>query len=231
MELPQTRWSVVRAAAATPSPRAQAALGELCEAYWYPLYAFVRRCGHGPDEALDLTQSFFVRLLEKREFGAADPDRGRFRTFLLRGVRYFLANEREREGALRRGGGVTKLSLDASSADARYALEPADETTPERLFDRAWARSLVDGVLEELAEEYRERGKAELFELLRPTLTDAGPPRAELAARLDATENAVKVAVHRLRARFRERLRGAIADTVDGRADVEDEIRYLLEAL
>ena len=226
-----TRWSVVRNAGRA-SASSSAALSELCEAYWYPLYAFVRRSGHGADEARDLTQGFFARLLEKREFEGADPERGRFRTFLLNGMKFHLANEREKARALKRGGGRAPLSIDHGQADSRYGLEATDELTPERLFERAWALALVDRVLDALGEEYAARGKGALFDALRSTLTGgAGESRAELAERLDTTENALKVAIHRLRARFGERLRGEIADTVADEADIEDELRHLFDVL
>lgn len=231
-----TRWSLVqRAGRPEPGGEARVALEELCEAYWYPLYAYVRRSGRDVEEARDLTQSFFVRLLEKREFSGADPERGRFRTYLLQGLRFFLSHERERELALKRGGGrvPVSLELDFDGADTRYRAEVSHEDTPERAFQRAWAEELLARVQSELAEEYAARGQAERFEALQPLLAAAGdgPTHAELATRLGLSEGGSKVALHRLRQRFGDRLRDAVAETVTDASDVDEELRSLLAVL
>ncbi|HEY2589222.1 MAG TPA: sigma-70 family RNA polymerase sigma factor [Tepidisphaeraceae bacterium] len=235
-----TRWSVVLAAGAAPmaaaeDPAAQDALAILCKMYWYPLYAYVRSRGHAPDEAQDLTQSFFLRLLEKRTIGLADPDRGRFRSFLLTALKNFLANEWDRSSAQKRGGGHAVLPLDADfdSAERRYGREPADALTPERLYDRRWALTLLDTVLAELRDHYAATGRAALFEALKPALTGdpQAPAHAQTAAGLGLTPGAVQVAVHRLRQRYRDLLREHIQQTVESPEQVEDEIRDLFCAL
>jgi RNA polymerase sigma-70 factor (ECF subfamily) len=230
---PTTRWSRVAAADDADAPVAAAALAEFCAAYWYPLYAFIRRQGHGPEAALDLTQGYFAHLLERRPFAAADPARGRFRAFLRADCRHFLAHRREHDGAHRRGGGRPVLSIDARDAEGRYLLEPAHDRTPERLFDRAWALALLEGVLAELRREYEDSGRGATFEVLKGVLTDGRPPapQAELARRLGTTEAAVQVAVHRLRRRYRDAVRAAIAATVADEAEVDDELRALFAAL
>jgi RNA polymerase sigma-70 factor (ECF subfamily) len=232
-EFPTTRWSRVARAADGEDSGARAALAELCAAYWYPIYAFIRRKGNDADRALDLTQDYFARLLERRPFAAADPARGRFRAFLLTDCGHFLAHHREREGALRRGGSRRVLSIDASDAEGRYLLEPAHVQTPERLFERDWALALLERVLAGLRVEYEESGRGASFEALKGALTDGRleAPQAELARRLGTTEAAVQVAVHRLRRRYREALRAAVAATVADQTDVDDEIRSLFAAL
>ena len=207
---PTTRWSRVVAAGDGAAPEAGEALAELCDAYWFPLYAFIRRKGNGPERALDLTQGYFARLLERRTVAAADPARGRFRSFLLADCSHFLAHERERDGAARRGGGRAVLSIDARDAEGRYLLEPAHEQTAERLFERDWALALLEGVLAGLRAEYERSGRGAVFEALKGVLTDAARsvPQAELARRLGTTEAAVQVAVHRLRKRYRVAPRG-----------------------
>jgi RNA polymerase sigma-70 factor (ECF subfamily) len=228
-----TRWSVVHAAAGRDSELARQALASLCEAYWYPVYAFVRRSGHGAEDAGDLTQGFFTRLLDKRDIATADPARGRFRGYLLGSVKHFLANEKARERALRRGGGRASLSIDAQDADRQYSLEPADPATPEKLFLRSWALALLRRSTERLAEEYGAQGRRVVFELLRPMLTaetDA-PSRKEVAAQLDMTENALNVAVHRLRRRFRQTLKDEVAETLADPGDIDNELRALLAIL
>jgi len=228
-----THWSLVLAASGQPSPQARNALADLCRAYWYPLYAFIRRSGHGAGAAEDLTQEFFARLLEKGWLGQADRAKGRFRSFLLTACKHFLANERHRAQAQKRGGDVTHVPIDFHGADARYAREPAEAMTPERLFERRWALALLDHVLSELRAEYTAAGKEQLFETLKDRLggaSDARPYEA-VAAELGMTEGAVKVAVHRLRQRYRDRLRDAIARTLDDPAAVDDEIRHLFAVL
>jgi RNA polymerase sigma-70 factor (ECF subfamily) len=230
---PTTHWSRIVAAGDPGAPLACEALADLCRAYWFPLYAYIRRRGYDPDRALDLTQDLFVRLLEKGVLAAADPARGRFRSFLRAVCADFLANRRDRENALKRGGGRVIVPMGCDEAEGRYAREPAHELTPERIFDRTWALILLGRVLEQLREDYRLAGQSRTFEVLSPVLTDG--PRvvayATLAARLGTTERAVRVAVHRLRRRYGERLRAEIAATVDEPAEVDDEIRALFDAL
>ena len=228
-----TRWSVVLRASVPEAPEARDALEHLAHAYWYPLYAYVRRRGHREDEARDLTQAFFALLLERGDVSSAAPEKGRFRSFLLTALQRFLAGEAERARALKRGGGRAPLSIDAAQADERYSLDPPDEDTPERRFERAWARSVLERTLERLAADYAERGKSELFEALRGSLTAESEtaPYAELAPRLGLSEGALRVAVHRLRHRYRRHLRLEVADTVADPADVEDELRNLFQAL
>jgi RNA polymerase sigma-70 factor (ECF subfamily) len=228
-----TRWSVVVAAGATPSPDANRALAMLCEQYWYPLYAFVRRRGYDPDTAQDLTQGFFARLLEKRDIGGARPEKGRFRSFLLGGFVHYLSNERDRALAKKRGGGTTMLSIDFPVAEDRYCHQPVDNRTPEKLYERRWALTLLESVLQQLKEEHGKIGKGRVFEALAPTLTaERGAlPYRTLADRLDMSEMAVKVAVHRLRHRYRRLICETVAQTVCDPAEVEEEIRFLFSAL
>lgn len=228
-----THWSVVFAARDGDVLQAQAALTALCQAYWYPLYAYIRRQGWQADQAQDLTQEFFVRLLERDFLASVDRDRGRFRSFLLAACRHFLANEHDRARALKRGGGRRILSMHADEAETRYAREPAHDLTPDRLFERGWALTLLDRVLGHLREEFRARGKAGLFDRLRLYLVGerSTPSHAELATELGTTPGAVKVQVHRLRQRYRELLRDEIAATVETPEQVDEEIRQLFAAL
>jgi RNA polymerase sigma-70 factor (ECF subfamily) len=228
-----TRWSVIQAAAGDDSAAARDALGTLCETYWYPVYAFVRRTGSDPEEARDVTQGFFARLLEKRDIGSADPARGRFRSFLLGSVRHFLSNERDRARALKRGGGQLPLSIDQADAEGRYALEPTDPVTPETLFLRHWAMTLVEAAMQRLAEDYAGQGRRDLFERLRPSLTgaDTGISRREMAAELGMSETALNVVLHRMRRRFRHKLKEEVAQTLADPADTEDELGRLMAAL
>ena len=232
-----TRWTLVAAAGRSATPEARKALSELCRLYWYPLYAFVRRRGCDADEALDLTQGFFTRLIEKNDLADADPNRGRFRSWLLASVKHFLANQWDRATAQKRGGGraVYSIDIDPDDAERRYRHEPAHALTPERVFDRRWALTLLEQALGELEAQCGREGKAALFEALRPTLTadslaDAAPYRA-VADRLGMSEGAVKVAAHRLRRDYRDVLRRNIAETVSTPQDVDDEIRDLFAAL
>jgi RNA polymerase sigma-70 factor (ECF subfamily) len=211
--------------------RAREALEELCRAYWYPLYAFVRYRGYSSDDAQDLTQSFFVRIIETGGFASADPERGRFRSYLLGAMKHFLANEWHRARAQKRGGGVTFLHWDALDPEARYALEPAQSIDPDAGFDREWAQESIARAMERLRAESETRGKGELFEALKGSLTGDEPARKQTAARLEMTEGAVKVAVHRLRRRYRELLRAEIAETLTDPSDVDDEMRHLVAAL
>lgn len=228
-----TQWSLVAAAQSDEEGRACAreALEQLCRAYWYPLYAFVRHRGYSADEAQDLTQSFFARIIEKRGLATADPERGRFRSYLLGAMKHFLANEWHRAQAQKRGGGATILDLDGLEPEARYALEPAVTTDPDAAFDREWARETTARALAALRAESESRGKGEWFAALAGTLTHLEPDRQEIAERLGTTLGAVKVAVHRLRKRYRELLRAEISETVGDPADFEAEMRHLVEAL
>jgi len=228
-----THWSLVVAAKPDEASRSRArkALEELCRAYWYPLYAFVRCRGYSSDEAQDLTQSFFARIIETGGLASADPERGRFRSYLLGAMKHFLANEWHRARAQKRGGGVTFLDLDALDPEARYALEPARSTDPDAGFDRQWAQETITRAMERLRAESEARGKGELFEGLEGSLTGDEPSRSETAARLGMTVGALKVAVHRLRQRYRELLRAEIAETVNDPADVDVEMRHLVAAL
>jgi RNA polymerase sigma-70 factor (ECF subfamily) len=228
-----TRWSLVRAAADPSAPESRAALAALCGVYWYPLYAFVRRQGHDADRALDLTQEFFARLLERDDLAAVDRSKGRFRSFLLAACTHFLCNEHDRAHARKRGGGRAPLPINAALAEGRYGREPSHNETPELLFERRWALALLDQVLARLRQEYVAVGKGRLFEQLKGHLTGAGEglPHARAAAELGLSEGAVKVAVHRLRKRYGELLRDEIAQTLDDPAEVEDEIRALFAAL
>jgi RNA polymerase sigma-70 factor (ECF subfamily) len=217
------------------APDARAALAELCAAYWYPIYALIRRSGRGPDEALDLTQDYFARLLEKGVLAAADQRKGRFRAFLRTDCGFFLSHEHERARARKRGSGRGVVSIDARDAEGRYLREPADETTPERLFDRVWALNLLDAVLDRLAREYADTGRATQFEALQGVVGGYSHsiPYAALAVQLGTTEGAVQQAVQRLRKRYRALLREAIAATLDepDEAAIDEEIRALFAAL
>jgi RNA polymerase sigma-70 factor (ECF subfamily) len=228
-----THWSLVVSAGSNETTHARNALEKLCRIYWFPIYAFVRRQGHNPHDAQDLTQEFFARLLEKKQLAGADPVKGRFRSFLLAALKHFLANEWHKARAQKRGGGQVPIPIDASTAESKCGIDPADHLTAEKIYERRWALTLLDQVLRRLRDEYARDGKENLFEQLKPTLTEASRSvrYADIAARLGTTEGAVKVAVHRLRQRYREVLRAEIADTVASPGEVEDEIRNLFAAL
>jgi RNA polymerase sigma-70 factor (ECF subfamily) len=227
-----TRWSLVMRAGRAESPESQRALATLCQDYWFPLYAYARRKTANVEEAQDLTQSFFVALLEKDYVAQADPERGRFRAFLLTAFKHFLSKEWERERAQKRGGGQAPIALDFESGENRYRLEPAGEFTPDRLYEREWALTLLDRVLQGLREEYHAGNKAALFDRLKGFMTrSADGSLAEAAQDLGISEGAAKVAAHRLRTRYRERLRAEIAQTVADPSDVDAEIRSLFEIL
>jgi RNA polymerase sigma-70 factor (ECF subfamily) len=227
-----THWSVVLTAGRSDTTRAQDALSKLCQTYWHPLYAYVRRLGNSPPDAQDLTQEFFTRLLQKHYLAAADEHRGRFRSFLLAALKHFLANEWDKAGAQKRGGGQIPLSIDFGPAETSCRFEPVD-TTADKIYERRWALTLLEQVLGRLREEYVRAGREKLFDQLKPTLTEASRTvrYAEMGARLGLSEGAVKVAVHRLRLRYREVLRAEIADTVASPEEVEDELRNLFTAL
>lgn len=228
-----TRWSVVLAAGKDRSPEGKRALVALCETYWHPLYAFVRRRGHPAEEAQDLTQAFFARLLEKESVAEADPARGKFRSFLLGSLNHFLANQWRRDHAQKRGGSQAILSLDFQRGEESLSLEPAHDLTPEKLFERQWAMTLLTTALARLREEYTAAGKQALLERLHPYLGGDGDaaPYAEIARQLGMSEGAVKVAVHRLRRRCRDLLREEIAQTVSGPEEVDQELRDLFDAV
>jgi RNA polymerase sigma-70 factor (ECF subfamily) len=228
-----TRWSVIAAARGPDAEAARAALSTLCEAYWYPLYAFIRRWGASPDDARDLTQAFFASLLERRDFEQVRPERGRFRTFLLASAKHFLLNEAARSRAAKRGGGVLSLPLAFDEAEGRYQFEPVDESTPETLYERRWAMTVLERVIAAVQAKWQQSGRRVEFDVLKASLLGEGPPGGYAAAaeRLGTTEGAVKTAVHRLRKSFRAELRAAIAETVSDSAEIDEELRYLERAL
>lgn len=228
-----TNWSLVLAAGERGSVQAEEALARLCSLYWYPIFAFVRRQGHSADEAQDLAQGFFARLIEKGDIIGVDRSRGRFRSFLLTACQHYLANERDRSRALKRGGGWLPVSIDVAEAEDRYERALAHWETPERLYDRQWCLTLLDGVLDDLRKEHVAAGKGHVFDALKDFLTtdEGAESHADVARGLGMSAAAVKVAVHRLRRRYRDALRRRIADTVGSALDVEDEIRHLLGSL
>ena len=227
-----THWSVVLAAQGR-SPAAQAALDTLCRNYWRPLFWFVRRQGAGPEEAQDLTQSFFALLLERRDLDAVRQEKGRLRSYLLVALKHFLANERHRVMAIKRGEGRPLISLDELRADDRADLEPADTLSADKIFERRWALTVLDRVLARLGDEYGAAGNAPLFNRLKELLGDEGDraSQADIAGDLGMTENAVKQAFHRFRQRYRQLLRDEIAQTVAAPGDIEDELRHLIAVL
>ena len=224
-----THWSVVLAAADNSSPDAQSALEELCRTYWFPLYAFVRRRGLDPHTAQDVVQGFFAQLLERQSFRNRTPEQGRFRSFLLASLKFYLADLADYEHAAKRGGGQAPIALDALEAEERYRLEPADQLTPEKLFERRWALTLLSNVLGRLENEFADSERAELFRQLRPMLFDKQPEDSyeSVAASLKMTPGAVRVAAHRIRQRCRELFREAVAQTVNDPSEIEEELRYL----
>lgn len=230
---PTTQWSRVVTAASRDTTEAREALSGLCQAYWYPIYAYVRHRGYPPEQARDLTQDFFAYVLERDLIARADPARGRFRAFLRTVCFRHLTDQRDRENAGKRGGGRPVLSIDPMDAECRYRREPAHELTAERIFDRTWALTLLGRVVERLRREYDDAGRSARFEELIAVLTrdPASGSHAEIARRLGTTEGNVRVAVHRLRNRYGLLLREEIAATVDDEAQIDDEIRSLFAAL
>ena len=228
-----THWSAVLVAGNSSAPGTQVALEKLCRAYWQPLYAFVRRQGSNPHEAEDLIQEFFSRLIEKKQLRVADPDRGRFRSFLLGTLKHFLSDERKKERAQKRGGGQALISMDADSAEDRCGFEPATDLTPEKIFDQRWALTVLEQAVARLQAEYAASGRAELFEELKHFQPGekGHSSYAEVAARLGLTESAVKSAIHRLRQRHRDLLRDEIAQTVSSPTEVDEELRYLISVM
>ena len=231
-EFPTTHWSVVMAAGEASSGPAREALEKLCRVYWYPLYGFVRRQGRSPEDAQDLTQEFFAHFLENETFRAADQDRGRFRTFLLACLKHFLVGEWRKGQAAKRGGSAI-FSLDQAEAEERYQAEPGTDASPDKIFDKRWAATLLDEVLRRLGEDYAAQGKLALFEKLKLTVwgNKEVAPYSELAPQLGMTEGALKVAVHRLRHAYLQLLRTEVAQTLANPADVDDELRHLIRAM
>lgn len=228
-----TRWTVVLQAGGASSEGSAQALEQLCRTYWYPIYSFARRRGLSRHDAEDMTQGFFAHLLERDAIGRASQARGRFRTFLLKSFVNFQANEHEKAVALKRGGGRPIIHFEALDAETRYQHEPATNLSPERIFDQKWATALLDQVMQNLRRDYAAAGKAEWFDRLKTVLW-GGPGAigyAQIAAALGRTEGAVKVGVHRLRARYREALLLEVANTLTRGEDVEDELRHLLAAV
>ena len=228
-----TCWSLVLAAGGNESQLSRSALTRLLEAYWFPLYAFARRKGRDPDDSFDLTQEFLLGLLDRKFFGDADPRKGRFRTFLLTAFERFLVGEWRRGHREKRGGGHVILSLSSVSAEEQYRLEPADLLTPEQIFERRWALTLLETTMKRLEEESAAAGRDDLFAALKPILAgeDASSPYSELAARLGMNEGALRTAVHRLRRRFGALLRAEIAETISDAEDIDDELRHLFQLL
>ncbi len=227
-----THWSVV-VEAQGESPAAQEALETLCRIYWRPIYSFVQRQGIGPEEAEDLTQGFFADLLERRSLSAVRKEKGRFRSYLLGALKYFLADERRRAMAIKRGKGQRLIPLDQLSVDERIEMEPADPLTAEQIYERRWAATVLERVLNLLKDEYRAAGNAALFDSLKQLLPDepGAPSQADIAAQLGMTENAVRQAFHRFRQRYQSLLREEIAHTVATPGDIEDELRHLISVV
>jgi DNA-directed RNA polymerase specialized sigma24 family protein len=232
-EFTTTHWSLVLGAADHSSPRSEAALERLCKLYWYPLYAYVRRSGHTAEDAQDLTQNFFARLLSKDYLRLADSQRGRFRTFLLTSLQRFLVNDWKKAGAQKRGGGRRAVSLDMDASEQMYQIEPPDTATPESIFEKRWALAVLETVMVHLGEEFNASGKGGQFEALKDLLwgEKTSRPYSVVAGELGMTEGALKVAVHRLRHRFRELLRAEVAQTVASAEDVDEELRHLISVI
>jgi RNA polymerase sigma factor (sigma-70 family) len=228
-----THWSVVVQARGADTTQAGKALEQLCRVYWYPLYVYVRRRGKSPHDAQDLTQEFFARLLQGKWVARADPNRGRFRTFLLTAMERFLANEWDKDHALKRGGGSTTLPLEWETAETRFVAEPAGGQTPQEAFERRWALTLLEQVLRRLEAEQADEGQAQQFAALSQCLVGdrESLPYGEIARRMTLSEGAVKVAVHRLRQRYRELLRAEVANTLASEEEVDAEMRHLFNVL
>lgn len=229
----QTQWSLVLAAVGGLSPHGEEALTQLCRIYWYPLYAFIRRRGHSPHEAQDLTQSFFAHVFENDALQSVDRTHGKFRSFLLAALTNFLNNEWHRQRTLKRGGNYELISWNAVTAEEQYRHEPTDDTAPEKVFDRRWAFIVLEQVAAKLKREYDASGKGPVFNTLHPFLStepDAGV-YVDAAETLNTSENTLRVALHRLRRRFGEILRKEIGQTVSGPREVDDEIRHLFAVL
>lgn len=233
MAFPQTHWSAVLAAGGSTTPGAQTALADLCRVYWYPLYAFARRCGHNAEDAQDLTQGFFAHLIEVRLVAGADPTKGRFRSFLLGAFKRFIGSEQTRARAQKRGGGVPPVALDTVEAEARLAHDPTDSLSPELAFDRNWALTVLDRTLDRIGTEFRTAGRGALFDQLSFCLQGDcdGPAYAQVARNLGTTEGTIAVTVFRMRRRYRELIRSVVAETLEDPRDVEDELEHLRATL
>lgn len=221
----------MRRAVEPTSPAAREALEALCRAYWFPIYAFIRRQGNSPPDAQDLTQAFFVRLLESNSIARADPRLGKFRSFLVGALKHFLVDTRRKETARKRGGGIEFISFDEAQAEERYRLEPVDGRTPDKVFEQRWTVSVLEAAMARLRAEFRDTGKHRQFEVLKPFLSREGDAAAyaAAAAELQSSAKTVAVAVHRMRLRFRHLVRSVIADTVSTADEVEEEYRLLFE--
>jgi DNA-directed RNA polymerase specialized sigma24 family protein len=228
-----THWSVILSAQNTSSPNAGAALEKLCRTYWYPIYAYVRRQGEDVETAKDLTQGYFARLLEKRYLGQVHPDKGKFRSFLLASLKHFLADERDRKQAQKRGGDYKFVSLDDDAMEERYCLEAVDGMTAEKLFDRRWALALLEQAQTRLRQEYVRSGRSPLYEALKPFAMGSQEVAsyAGVATNLGMTESAIKSAIFRIRQRYRELIRAEVANTVPSGSDVDAEIRHLIAVI
>ena len=228
-----TRWSVVVAAGLAASSESERALAQLCRAYWYPLYAFVRRQGHSPQDAEDLTQGFFAHLLEKKALGAVEREKGKFRSFLLASLKNFLANDWDRQHAAKRGGKHSTISLDDDTAEARYLREPSHDATPEKLYEQSWALTVLETILHQLRKEYTAAGKGHLFEALQEHLIgdEDATAYASTAVQLGMKEGAVRMAVLRMRRHFGYLLRNEIAHTVAEPGELEEELRHLVVSM
>jgi len=225
----ETRWSVIARASGVPSAPAVEALNQLCRTYWFPVYAYVRKRGYSPHDAQDLTQEFFLRLIEKRAYASANRKAGRFRAFLITALKNFLTDEWRKATAAKRGGSASLLSLDQGDAEARYQSETATDLTPDAIFQRRWSLTILSGALDNLAKEHRKAGKERPFELLKPFLTGegTGEEREAVAAALETTTTNVRMMVHRTRKRFRQLVRQEVLQTVTNPEDAEDEMRHL----
>jgi len=230
---PTTHWSLILSSANDTGARAEAALAELCRAYWYPIYSFIRVRSSSADQAEDLTQEFFLHILTRGVFALANPAAGRFRSFLAASLKHFLADQADRRNAQKRGGGSVMLSIDLSSAEERFARDLAHSETPERVFDRQWALAVVNQTSDQLRDALHREGRGGLFQHLQAFLPGGSEPssRSALAQELGMTESAIKVAIHRLRRRYRDLLRANVSHTLADPTDVDDEIRYLLNSL
>ncbi len=228
-----THWSVVLAAGQGESPRAAEALETLCRTYWYPLYAYVRRQGHNPEHAQDVTQDFFAHLLAKGFPRGAGPERGKFRSFLLASLRHFLVDQHRHADAAKRGGGQRTVSLDESRGEERFRLEPQHDLTPEKLYEREWAMTLLDRAQSRLREEHVVAGKTELHDRLKgfPLAEKSVSSFQQAATELGMTESALKSAVHRMRARYRQLVREEVAQTVADPAELNEEARHLIAVI
>jgi RNA polymerase sigma factor (sigma-70 family) len=226
-----TQWTLVVAAGHGGPDEMRQALAHLCQAYWYPIYAFIRRHGADADRASDLTQGFFARLLEKGDLADVDRSRGRFRSWLLSSAKHFVANERDRQCTAKRGGGHAVAPIDVTNAESRYRMEPAHELTPERAFERQWALTLLSQVLDALRQECISQGRGRQFEMLKGCLAGGEGANQQAARELGISDAAVRMALHRLRRRYREILRRKIAQTVDRPEQVEEELQFLFGAV